>query len=91
MSPEERRRRGTKLCEQLTRDVFKIVPAGIGHWAGCWDIVSGADAEYMIALTAWEGTGLEEQRIAVRAAYNNLLEAWREAARQYEQQRQRAS
>ena len=88
MSPEERRRRGTKLCEHLTRDVFKIVPAEIGRWEECWDIVADADVEFVVALTAWEATGLEEQRITVRATYNALLNVWREAARQFEEQRQ---
>ena len=88
MSPDERRGRGTKLCEQLATDVAKIVPIGIGHWPDCWDIVGDADIEFVISLTAWEATGLEAQRITVRATYNSLLEAWREAARQYEEQKQ---
>ena len=90
MSPEERRRRGTLLCAELTKDVFKIAPTGIGHWPDCWGIVGDADVEFMIALTAWEATGLDEQRTTVRATYHTLLEAWREAARQFEEQRQEA-
>jgi len=72
-----------KLCEQLQRDVFKIVPPGMGHWPAC---VGDADVEFVVALTAWEATGRDEQRLTVRAAYNELLEAWHEAARQYHQQ-----
>jgi hypothetical protein len=91
MSPEERRRRGGKLCEKLGIDVAEIVPEGIGQWDECWNIVGDADVAFVVALTAWEATGLDEQRDTVKAAYHSLLEAWREAARQYEQQRQRAS
>ena len=75
-----------KLCEQLQRDVFKIVPPGMGHWPECWDIVGDHDVEFVVALTAWEATGDDEQRLTVRAAYNALLEAWHEAARLYQQQ-----
>ena len=88
MSPEERRRRGTKLCERLTEEVFDIAPTGIGYWADCWEIVGDADAAFMISLLAWERTGSDVDKDSVRTAYNRVLAEWREAVTQFEQQRQ---
>ena len=89
MSPEERRRRGTRLCAKLASDVNELVPAGIGAWDPAWDIVGDADAEFMIALLKWEGTGSEADKESVRTAYATVLDAWRSAAGQFEQQSQR--
>ena len=84
MSPEERRRRGTKLCEELAKDVLEIVPAGIGAWAPAWNIVGDADAEFMLALLTWESTGSEADKEFVRTAYARVLDSWRKAAAAWE-------
>lgn len=91
MSPEERRRRGTKLCAKIAADVKELAPTGIGSWPGCWEIVDGADAQFMIALTAWEADPTADTQARTKAAYNAVLDAWREAAHQFEEQGQRAS
>ena len=75
-----------KLCDQLAADVAAVVPEGIGRWPAAWDIVDPPSAELMVALTAWEATGSEEDRAGVRAWYNRVLAAWEEAARQYERE-----
>ena len=77
-----------KLCERLAQDVAAIAPVGIGYWAEAWEIVAAADASFVILLSAWEATGSEADRTKVRAAFNAVLDAWREAVRQYEEQRQ---
>ena len=84
MSPEERRRRGTKLCATIAAEVNELAPAGIGSWAECWDIVGDADAAFMLALLKWEGTGSEADKESVRAAYAGALDAWREAVLAWE-------
>ena len=80
MSPEERRRRGTKLCEHLSTDVHELVPPGIGHWPECWEIVADFDAEFMLALVKWESTGSGADKESLRTAYARVLDAWRRAA-----------
>ena len=75
-----------KLCEQLATDVAAIAPPGIGGWPAAWDIVDAPSAELMVALTAWEATGRDEDRARVREWYNRVLAAWQEAARQYERE-----
>ena len=84
MSPEERRRRGTKLCATIAAEVNELVPAGIGNWPECWNIVGDADAEFMLALLKWESTGSEADKESVRTAYARVLDAWRKAVAAWE-------
>ena len=84
MNLEERRRRGTKLCTKIAADVKEFVPAGIGNWPECWDIVGEADTEFMLALLKWESTGSEADKESVRAAYAGVLDAWRSAVAAWE-------
>src|SRR5690606_5793567 len=62
MTPEDRRARGTVLCERLTREVAELVPGGIGAWSPAWTIVAPADAAFMEALTRWEASGDETHK-----------------------------
>ena len=80
-----------KLCTQLAEEVEAVAPPGIGHRPETWETVGSADAQFMIALTAWESTGTEEARALVRAAYTRVLEAWHEAVREFESQREPTS
>ncbi len=75
-----------KLWEQLTADVAAIATPGLGRWPEAWEIVAAPSAELMIALTSWQATGSEEDRVRVREWYNRVLAAWQEAARQYERE-----
>jgi hypothetical protein len=89
LTPEERRERGTKLCERLAEDVASIVPKGIGRWDRAWDIVGGPDADFVAELTAWEaepGTAALER---VRGSYRAVLAAWQRAADEYGAERRR--
>lgn len=83
MSTTERTERANRLCRRLAGDVAAIAPAGLGTWDRAWEIVDPPSAELLAALTAWEATGDEEAVAAVKAAYDAVLAAWREAARQY--------
>ena len=87
--PDERRRRGTALCQRLAEDVVAIVPDGIGAWPPAWDLVADADADFLSKLTAWEVAPSEPARLRVRAAYFAVVDAWRNAARQYQAQHDR--
>jgi len=82
-TPEERRERGTLLCQRLANDVGSLAPPGLGTWPRTWDLVAGADAAFMIALTAWEAEPSERLRLRVREAYDAVLDAWRQAAAEY--------
>ena len=84
MSPEERRRRGTKLCARIAAEVQELAPAGIGNWPECWDIVADPDAEFMLQLLRWERSGAESDKESVRTAYAQVLDAWRNAVAAWE-------
>ena len=79
--------RATEICRRLCRDVASIAPKGIGHWSRAWEIVSEADADFMASLTAWESDPKNETaKQRVRAAYTAVLEAWKQAAAEYDRQ-----
>ena len=86
MTAEKRRERGTELCRRLAQDVAAFVPEGIGSWEPAWDIVAEPDIAYLEALTGWEAAPSDETKSAVREAYHAVVEAWREAAHQYERE-----
>ena len=81
-----RRSRARELCVHLTEQIANIAPPGIGNWGGAWGIVGDADAEFMVALFEWERTGDDAVQIRVREGYDRVLDAWREASRQYERE-----
>jgi len=86
MTPEERRRRGTMLCEKLTREVADLVPEGIGRWDRAWEIVGDADTTFVLALTRWETTGDEAHKPPLRDAYFQVCEAWKRAVADYQRE-----
>ena len=84
MTGVELRDRGTRICQCLSKAVSELVPEGIGHWAGAWEIVAAADADFMLALAKWEATPGDESAAGVKAAYEAVLNAWRRAATEYD-------
>lgn len=88
-SPSEltdRRERGRELCRRLCQDVASIAPAGIGRWGRAWEIVDPPSADFMVVLFRWEQTGDDAERPALKAAYRAVLDAWRDAAAEYERE-----
>ena len=83
MSPEARLARGTSLCRRLAAEVASIAPPSLGAWDPVWEIVSEADASFIIALSAWEVAPTEEALERVRSAYEAVLGAWRYAGAQF--------
>lgn len=83
----ERRARGGRLQERLAADVAKIVPKSIAGWERAWSIVAPSYAAFLVALTRWESTGLDDHKPPLRAAYFSVLDAWRRATEEYEGER----
>lgn len=48
------RERASAICARLARDVASIASEGVGAWPRAWEVVAGADADFMAALTGWE-------------------------------------
>jgi len=76
--------RAKRICCHLSQAVRKLVPEGIGRWAGAWDIVAKSDADFMLALARWEADPTDESAAAVKVAYQAALKAWRLAVKQYD-------
>lgn len=84
MTAADRREGGIRLCRRLARDVARVAPKGVGEWARAWEIVDGPSAEFMVVLTRWEATGSDDDKPPLREAYFSVLDAWRQAAVEYQ-------
>jgi hypothetical protein len=74
----ERETRADALCRQLTADVVAIAPPGLGGWLPDKHPARTASGDFLDTLAAWErGEATVDQ---VREAYDQTLEAWRQAA-----------
>ena len=87
MTRDELHDRGTRICERLSREVAEVAPDDIGGWERVWDIVAAPDASFMVALDAWEAEPTGDTKVGLKAAYKAVLDAWRRAATEFENQR----
>ena len=72
-----------QLCARLTRAVDEFAPPGLGKWPAVWDRTAAPDRAFTMALAAWEASGARADRERLETAYDELLGAWRDAARDY--------
>ena len=87
MNYEERRQRGIALGASLWEEIER--EAGLGlRLPNCWEMVGPESARFMELLLLWEQTGDEDLIDRVRQAYDEVVNAWRDAARLYETRRQ---
>ena len=85
MSYGQRQETGRQLCERLVERIGEVAAAvPLGHWP---PIADAPSAEFMTALSAWEidPSDLTMQRVS--DAYDNVLDAWRQAAAEYATER----
>ncbi len=85
MSYGQRQETGRQLCEKLMERIGQVAAAvPLGHWP---PIVDAPSAEFMTALSAWEidPSDLTMQRVS--DAYDDVLDAWRQAASEYTAER----
>jgi hypothetical protein len=74
-----------RICDNITRHVQQMAPPGIGRWEPAWEIVADADAEFMIALFAWEDSPGEEREAQVRYWGDEVMARWHEAIKKFEE------
>ena len=86
MTYDERQAKGKILCQKLFTQVGLMAPEGISHWDRAWEIADPAQAHFWVMLTAWEADPSDLTMQRVSDAYDGVLEAWKEAARQYERE-----
>ncbi len=83
MSYASRQEKGRLLCQKLAETVAHIAPTGIGRWDRCWQIVDPPSAGFMLALSAWETSPSNDAAMDVSSAYDDVLDAWRQASSEY--------
>lgn len=84
MTPDDIRYRGTQICRRLSVAVDRVAPEGIGHWPRAWEIVEAPDVDFLLALARWEHGPNVDTAADVKVTYNAVLEAWKQAIREYE-------
>ena len=84
---QERQAKGKILCEKLADQVAVIAPTGIDRWGRCWQVMDAPNATFVIALSAWECDPSDLTLGRVTAAYDAVLDAWREAAAEFTAER----
>ena len=89
MNHGQRRETGRQLCEKLVERIGEVAAAvPLGHWP---PIADAPSAEFMTALSGWEidPSDLTMQRVS--DAYDDVLDAWRQAAVEYTAERASSS
>ena len=82
---DQRQLKGREVCQKLMERIGEVAAAvPLGHWP---PIADAPSAEFMTALSAWEidPSDLTMQRVS--DAYDNVLDAWRQAAAEYATER----
>jgi len=84
-TPEERREWSDSLCRRLCRAVARETPTGLGYWDGAWRLVEVPSNKLLDTLNEWEGRGTPASREDAIKRAAEVLEAWRDAARRWEE------
>ncbi len=80
----------TEVYRRLAADVTAIAPKGIGFRSETWSSVDPSTVDFCLALSKWEQTASEADRLAVKKCYENVMAAWRRAVVAYERTIQRS-
>ncbi|HKK08770.1 MAG TPA: hypothetical protein VKA44_07795 [Gemmatimonadota bacterium] len=83
-----RRERERLICQRVTRRIGEVAPEGIGRWDPAWEIVAPPSDAFLDVLDAWLNDDSPDTRAALQAAADDLVRAWREAGRRYQEARQ---
>ncbi len=82
---DQRQQHGKEVSGKLMERIGQVAAAvPLGHWP---PIVDAPSSEFMTALSAWEidPSDLTMQRVS--DAYDDVLDAWRQAAAEYATER----
>lgn len=77
---------GRRMCERLNNAIHASTPEGLGAWPEAWRIAGPASADFMELLTRWEDTGDKSLLPEIRASYDDVLTAWKDAAARWERE-----
>lgn len=72
------------VARRVSDRVSEITPKGLGRWDGAWELVADPSDEFMDALAIWRTGDTEENRERVQRTADALVQAWTEAAAEWE-------
>ena len=72
------------VAERVAARVREVALPGLGHWDLAWELVAAPSDVFMDALAEWEEADTPTIRSELATASTALVEAWAEAARQWE-------
>lgn len=82
---EARRARSAKVCRLLSERIGQVTSPGLGRWDLAWEIVRAPASRFLDALIRWEESGQEEDMDRAKTHALEVLDAWKEAERRYQQ------
>ena len=80
-----RREKARIVCERVAAHIRKVSPVGLGHWEPVWTFVADPSDVFMDVLREWEKEDNPTTRPDLEAASTDLVGAWAEAAREWEE------
>lgn len=72
------------VARRVTERIGELAPKGLGRWDGAWELVADPSDEFMDALAIWRTGDTEENRERVQRTADALVQAWAEAAAEWE-------
>ena len=72
------------VAGRVAARIREVAPPGLGRWGPTWRLVDAPSDACMDALAEWASEDTPTTRTALAAASKLLVEAWAEAARQWE-------
>ena len=84
MDREERRKRTTRACRELSRRISEIVSPGLGNWDHAWEIVEGPSDALFDLFNIWEESGSDQDLDAVKRGAMSVFMAWKRAESEYQ-------
>ena len=72
------------VADRVAARIREVSPEGLGRWDPAWDHIGTPSDVFMDALKEWEKADSTDNRSKLEVASADLIEAWAEAARQWE-------
>ena len=80
-----RRKKARIVADRVAARIREVVPVGLGHWGPVWEFIGAPSDAFMDRLAEWEAEDTPAIRSQLEAASADLIEAWADAARQWEE------
>ncbi len=80
-----RHEKARTVAERVAGRIREVVPVGLGSWGPVWGLIATPSDAFMDRLAEWEATDSPLTRHRLATASTDLVAAWAEAARQWQE------